>query len=142
MRLGHVVGDHDRGQPELAVQRAIIVAERVAGEGIERAERLVHQHDARLCGERPRHADALALAAGKFMRQAVAVLRAVEPHQIEQFVDPRGDLRRRRAEQLRRDADIAGDAHMRKQPAALEHIADAAAQPDRIDRGARPRPRP
>ena len=96
-RLGHVVGDHDRGQPELAMQGAIIVAERIAGEGIERAERLVHQHDARPCRQRPRDADALALAAGQFMRQAVAVLRAVEPHQIEQFVDPRGNLRRRRS---------------------------------------------
>ena len=84
-------------RPSLRVQRAKIVAERVAGQGIERAERLVHQHDARLCGERPRHADALALAAGEFMRQAVAIVRAVEPHQIEQFVDPRGDLRRRRS---------------------------------------------
>ena len=115
------------------MQVAIVVAERIAGEGIERAERLVHQHDARLCGQRARDADALALAAGEFVRKAVAVLRAIEPHQVEQFVDPRGDLRRGRAEQFRRDADIAGDADMRKQPAALEHIADAAAQADRID---------
>ncbi len=40
--LGHVVGDHDRGQPELVVQGPVIVTERIAGEGIERAERLVH----------------------------------------------------------------------------------------------------
>src|SRR6185312_8002409 len=32
-------------------------------------------------------------------------------------------------------ADVAGDAHVRKQPAALEHVADAAAQSDRIDAG-------
>ena len=127
------MGDHDRGQAELAVQLAKIVAQRIAGEGIERAERLVHQHDARLCGERARHADALALAAGEFMRQAVAVLRAVEPHQVEQFVHPRGNLGGRRAQQLRRDADIAGDAEMRKQPAALEDIADPPAQRNRID---------
>ncbi len=117
------------------MQLAKIVAERVAGEGVERAERLVHQHDARLCGERARHADALALAAGKFVRQAVAILRAVEPHQIEQFVDPRGNLGGRRAEKLWRDADIAGDGEMRKQPAALEHVADPPPQQDRIDAG-------
>ena len=79
------------------MQLAKIVAERVAGEGVERAERLVHQHDARLCGERARHADALALAAGKFVRQAVAILRAVEPHKVEQFIHPRGNLGGRRA---------------------------------------------
>ncbi len=133
-RLGHVMGDHDRGQPELLVQLAIIVAQRVAGEGIERAERLVHQHDARLGGERPRHADALALPAGEFMGEAVAIGRALQPHQIEQFIDARGSLRGRPAEQLRRDADIVGDAHMRKQPAALEDIADAPPQPNRIGR--------
>ena len=124
------------------MQFAKIVAERIAGEGIERAERLVHQHDARSCGKRPRHADALALAAGEFMRQTVAILRAVEPHQIEQFVDPRGNLGGRRAQQFWRDADIAGDAEMRKQSAALEHVADPPPQQDRIDAAARPRPRP
>jgi len=67
------------------------------------------------------------------MRQPVAILRAVEPHQIEQLIHPRGNLRRRPAEQLWRDADIAGDADMRKQPSALEHIADPPAQRNRID---------
>src|SRR5882724_5175647 len=67
------------------------------------------------------------------MRQPVAVLRAVEPHQIEQLIYPRGDLRRQRAEQFWRDADIAGDAEMREQPTALEYVADAPAQSDRVD---------
>ena len=127
--------------PSRCVQGAVVVAERIAGEGIERAERLVHQDDARPRRQRPRDADALALAARQLMRQAVAVLAALEPDQIEQFVDPRGDLGRRYALQFRRDPDIVGDAHMRKQPAALEHVADAAAQsaPDRPR--ARPRPR-
>ena len=84
--------------PSLRVQFAKIVAERVAGEGIERAERLVHQHDPRLGRQRAGDADALALAAGQFMRKAVAVVRAVEPHQIEQLVDPRCDFGRRRAD--------------------------------------------
>ena len=74
-------------RPSLLVQGAVVVAERVAGERIERAERLVHQHDLRPRRERAGDADALALAAGQFMRKAVAILRAVEPHQIEQFVD-------------------------------------------------------
>ena len=121
------MGDHDRGQPELAVQGTVIVAERIAGEGIERAERLVHQYDTRFCRQCPRDADALALAARQFLWQAVAMFGAIEPHQVEQFVDPRRNLGGRYAQQFRGDADIAGDADMRKQPAALEHIADAAA---------------
>ncbi len=109
------------------MQRAIIVAERIAGEGIERAERLVHQHDPRPRRQRPGDADALALAARQFMRKAVAIFSAVEPHQVEQFVYSFGNLRRRLAQQFWRDPDIAGDADMRKQSAALEHVADAAA---------------
>jgi len=34
------------------------------------------------------------------------VLRPVEPDKVEQFIHPRGNLRGRRARQLRRDADI------------------------------------
>ena len=39
-RFGHVMGDHDGGQAKLLVQAAVIVAERIAGEGVERAEGL------------------------------------------------------------------------------------------------------
>ena len=74
------------------MQGAVVVAERIAGEGIERAEWLVHQHDARPGRQRPGDADALALAARQLLRQAVAVLAALEPDQIEQLVDPRGNL--------------------------------------------------
>ena len=45
----------------LLVQTAILAAERIARQRIERAERLVHQHDERPRGERARHADALVL---------------------------------------------------------------------------------
>src|SRR5437667_6958886 len=108
------------------MQGAVVIAERIAGEGIERAERLVHQDDARSRRQRPRDADTLTLPARQLMGKAIAVEGAVEPHQIEQFVYPRSNLRRRRALQLRRDPDIAGDADMREQPAALKHVADAA----------------
>ncbi len=84
--------------PSVAVQGAVVVAEGVAGEGIERAERLVHQHDLRPCCQRPGDADALALAARQLMGKAIAIFGAIEPDQIEQLVHPRGDLRRRRAQ--------------------------------------------
>lgn len=131
-RLRHVMGNHHRGQSEFAVQGAVVFTERVAGEGIERAERLVHQNDFRIGRQRPRHPDALALTSGQLMRKAVPVLRAVEPHQIDQFIDPRGNRRIVRAEQTRRDADVLSYGHVRKQPAALEHVTDAPAQRDRI----------
>ena len=79
--------------PSLCVQRAKIVAERVAGQRIERAERLVHQHDLRPRRQRAGDADALALAARQLMGKAVAIFAAVEPHQVEQFVHAGGNLR-------------------------------------------------
>jgi hypothetical protein len=61
-RFQHVVRDHDAGQPERIVHAPVVAAQRVAGERIERAERLVHQHDVRFGSERTRDADALAFA--------------------------------------------------------------------------------
>src|SRR6266516_49827 len=116
------------------MQGAVVIAERVAGEGIERAERLVHQDDSRPSRQRPRDADALTLPARQLMGKAIPVEGALEPHQIEEFVYPRSNLRGRRTLQFWRDPDIAGDADMREQSAALKHIADAAAQLNRVDR--------
>src|SRR6516164_7164408 len=59
---------------------------------------------------------------------------AVEPHQCEQFVDPRRDFRLRRPQQLWRDTDIVGNRQMWKQPSALGDVTDAPAQLHRIDR--------
>src|SRR5581483_5945436 len=97
-------------------------------QGIERAERLVHQDDLRFCRERPRHADALALAAGQLMRKAVAKFVAVEPHEIEQLIDSCRDVAFALAFQARSDADSGGDAHVLEQAAALEYVADAPPQ--------------
>jgi hypothetical protein len=58
-RLGHVVGDHQVVRPSAVVQGAVGAAERVAGDRIERAERLVHQHQLRLGRQRAGDADPL-----------------------------------------------------------------------------------
>ncbi|MGY3457115.1 hypothetical protein ACVWW5_002565 [Bradyrhizobium sp. LM3.4] len=78
------------------------------------------------------HADPLTLAARKRVRQPVAMRGPIELHEFEQLINSRCDISRRHAEQLRRDPDIVGDAQMREQPAALEDVADAAPQRDRI----------
>ena len=81
-------------RPQLVVQRAVVLAQRVAGQRVERAERLVHQHHVGAGGQRAGDADALALAAGELVRQARAIA-GVEAHQVQQLVDPRGDARLR-----------------------------------------------
>ena len=87
-----------------------------------------------LGGERPRDADPLPLAAGELAGQAVAMTRAVSWTRSSSSSTRAVILSEARAEQLRRDGDILGDAQMREQPAVLEDVADAAAQLHRIGR--------
>ena len=82
-----------------------------------------------LCGQRPRHADALLLAARELVRKLAGELRRIELEQIEQLLD----ARRRsalRSQPSRRGtvAMFCGHRAVRKQAVALDGIADAAAQ--------------
>ena len=61
------------------------------------------------------------------------MLGAVEADQVDQLVDPARDGGRVLAEQAGGDPDVLGHRHVRKQADALEDVADAAAQHDRID---------
>jgi hypothetical protein len=70
------VGDEQAGLLQLMLDLQHLVAEQQARLLVERAERLVHQQDLRLGGERARDRDALAHAAGKLGR--IALLEAVE----------------------------------------------------------------
>ena len=73
-------------RPEPVVQRAVRGAERIAGDRIERAERLVHQHHVGSRRQRARDADPLALAAGQ--RSGKARRKVVRQRdQIEQLRD-------------------------------------------------------
>ena len=60
------------------LQAQELVLQPLAVDRVDRAERLVHQHQRRVGGERAGHADALALAAGELRRVAVAPCRPVE----------------------------------------------------------------
>ena len=60
---------------------------------VERAERLVHQHELRLEHERARDRDPLLLAAGELRRPAAA--EPAELHHVERALDPRARSRSR-----------------------------------------------
>ena len=92
-RLLLVVGDEDRGDVDFLMQRAQPLPQFLAHLGIERAEGLVQQQDARLDGKRARERNALALAAGELVR--IAVGKPVELHEIEQLLDAGADRRPR-----------------------------------------------
>ena len=80
-----IVGDQQDGFADAGEQVAQHGLHLGAGEGIERAEGLVHQQDAGIGGEGAGEADALALAAGELPGIAGAELGEVEPGEGEDF---------------------------------------------------------
>ena len=106
------------------MQVTVGAAERIAGDRVERAERLVHQHQFRSRRQRPGEADALRLSARQFARIAGRHVRR-QRDQFEQFGRPVVALA---AHQPGDDPDILGDAQVREQADRLDHIADAVAE--------------
>ena len=64
-RLVDVMGDEDDRLAHLRLQPQELVLQPLAADGVDGAERLVHQHHRWIGGQRPRHPDPLALAAGQ-----------------------------------------------------------------------------
>jgi hypothetical protein len=75
------------------------------------------------------------MAAGQLLGVAVAVLRGVERHQLQELVDARADAGGVPAEHLRHHGDVGRDRHVREEPAGLDHVADAAPQLVAVDAG-------
>jgi hypothetical protein len=84
-RLGLVVGDEDHRHAELAMQAPDLELHLLAQLLVERRERLVHQHDARLEHERARERDALLLAARELLGLSFREL--AQPHLVERGRD-------------------------------------------------------
>ena len=74
--LVDIVRDENDGLGEVLLQPQEFLLQFVPHHGIHGAERLVHQQDGRIGGERPGHADALLLAAGEL--GGVALSRGAE----------------------------------------------------------------
>ena len=91
-RLVLVVRDVDHRDAEPLVQPAHLELHLLAQLLVERAERLVHQHELGLEHERARDGDALLLAAGKLRRPPRA--EAGELHHVERALDALARSRR------------------------------------------------
>ena len=68
--FGDIVGDEHHGLAELLLQGFELLLNIAPGDRIEGAEWFVQENHRRIGGQRPGDADALALAAGKFAREA------------------------------------------------------------------------
>jgi hypothetical protein len=132
---GEIVADEQHGQAEPLLQRAHEVDHLRLDRDVERRHRLVGDDQIGLQGQRPRDADALALAAGKFVRVAVdGVGRQVDAGESgARRLDPAG------AVALLLDRQTLGqdlaDGHARRQRGVgvLEDVLHA--RPDRAQRG-------
>src|SRR5216684_4395721 len=86
-RFAQIVSDEHDGLAEAAGEGAEFALELGAGDGIERAEGLVHQKKGRIGGEGTSDADALALAAGKLARTAMREFAGIEADKMQHFID-------------------------------------------------------
>ena len=131
--LAHVVGhEQDREGPRRPDPLQLVV-EQVAGHRVERAERLVHQQDVAVLGERPGDGDALAHAAGQLVRPLLA--EPAEVHRLQQLGGPRPALGLGDPPRTQRQLDVAAHGQPGEERGLLEHQPDPRAiHVDRAER--------
>ena len=127
-RLVDVVGDEDDRLADLGLQAQELVLEALAVDRVDRAERLVHQHQRRVGGERAGDADALALAAGELRGIARAPCPAAARSGPAARSTRAVDAALVPAEQPRDGGDVVADRAVREQADLLDHVADLAPQ--------------
>ncbi|CAN5256622.1 hypothetical protein BH20ACT8_BH20ACT8_12860 [soil metagenome] len=133
--LVDVVGDEDDRLADVGLDAQELVLEPVAGDGVDRAERLVHQHHGWVRAHRAGDAHPLALATGQLLGVAVPVPGVIQPDGLEQLVDACADLVVGPLEEPRHRGDVVRDRHVGEQADLLDDIADAAAQLVGVDVG-------
>jgi DNA-binding transcriptional ArsR family regulator len=127
-RLVDVVRDEDDRLAQLALQAQELVLEALAVDRVDRAERLVHEHERRIRGQSARDADPLALATGELRGVAVADLGGVQPDEVDQHVDALADALLLPAQDPGDRGDVLADGLVREQTDLLNRVADLAAQ--------------
>ena len=120
-RLADVVGDEEDAHPGLAPDPLDFVVERVAGHGIEGAERLVHEEHVGALAERPGERDPLTHATRQLVGALVGELAQV--HELEQLQGPGSARRSRHPVEAQRQLDVSGRGEPREQRRLLEQEA-------------------
>ena len=118
-RFAHVVRDEDDREARRQEDAFKLVVQKVAGHGVERAERLVHEEHVGILGEGAGHRYALAHAAGELVWALVG--EPAEVHTLEQIERLRPAITARHTPQPQRQLDVARDGEPREQRRLLEH---------------------
>ncbi len=117
------VGDEQHRRAEGFAQPAQEMSHVGAGHLVERGERLVHQQDRCVDGERPNQPHSLLHPAGEFVR--VGVAEVAEADLVEEIADRCARCRRRRASvDVEQQAGVRFDGAPREQRRRLGHEAD------------------
>src|SRR5690606_37393250 len=101
-------------------------------ENIESSERFVQKQKPRLGCKTACDADALALAAGKFVRVTLGECGGFQADHRQKSACALITRRSFAAFEPRNDSDIFGDRHMRKKSAVLHYITDLSPKPHRF----------
>ena len=119
-----IVGDVDGGDAHAVLNLADGVAHLDAQLGVEVGERLVHEQHVRLDDDGAGERDALLLAAGEALGQAVGVLGDLD--RLEDFIDAAPDLVLGQMAVFEAEGDVLAHGHVRKDGIVLEDHADVA----------------
>src|SRR5712692_3097269 len=136
-RFAQIVSDEHDGLAEAAGEGAEFALELRAGDGIERAEGLVHQKKGGISSEGAGNTDALALAAGKFAGAAAGKFGWIKSNQGQELPDAHGGAAAVPFFERRNECDVFRDGEMGEEAAVLDDIADAAAKTDGVPSGGR-----
>ncbi len=99
-----------------------LVLQRGSGDGVQRAERLVHQQDVRIDSEGPGDTDALALPAGELVGPAIT--KAAQTDQLQRAFHPFALDRGGHVDPLQAQRDVVLHAPPRHQIGGLKHHGD------------------
>src|SRR5215212_8900369 len=109
-RLDLVVGDVDRGRPDLLLEALDLAARLHAQLGVEVGERLVHEEDLRVADERAPERDALLLAARELARPPLEQF--IELKRARRAAHALVDLLLRRLAPAEREGEVVVDRHL------------------------------
>ena len=118
-RLAHVVRDEDDGSAGLRPDAGELLVQHVPRDGVERRERLVHEQEVALLGQRAGQGDALPHAARQLVHPLGAG--ALEPDEREQALGLLASLRAGDAPQPQRELDVPRSGEPRVERGLLEH---------------------
>ncbi len=105
-----------------------LILEPSAIDGVDRPERLVHQHQWRVRGKGTRDADALALPTGELRGIPLADLVGIHPDQVQKLGHSLGNAALAPAQQPGDSRDVLRHGLMREQADLLDHIPNLPAE--------------